>query len=71
MELYLAMLKKTLFAAATTITVVGSSMPALANITLPPGPQEVPEPMSVISLIAFTGGSLLAVKRGESHKEGK
>ncbi|MGD1808904.1 PEP-CTERM sorting domain-containing protein [Dapis sp. BLCC M126] len=69
------MLKKTLFAAATTITVVGSSLPAFANVPIPGGgsggTQRVPEPMSVIGLIAFGGGSLLAVKRGESHKKAK
>ncbi|NEQ75142.1 MAG: hypothetical protein F6K23_20100 [Okeania sp. SIO2C9] len=65
------MLKNTLFTAATTIAVVGSSLPAFANVVLPPNPQEVPEPMSVISLMAFTGGSLLAVKRGDSQKKGE
>ncbi|NEP80102.1 MAG: PEP-CTERM sorting domain-containing protein [Okeania sp. SIO3B3] len=79
MELYLAMLKKTLFAAAATITVVVSSSLPAAAVNCPDGqvpnadgfgcvdaPIEVPEPTSILGILAV--GGLIGKKAFDAQK---
>lgn len=62
------MLKNTLFAAATTLTVIGSSLPAFAFGSVDLGeaanpPQEIPEPSMILGSLVVGGLGLMASKK--------